>query len=211
MIDLTMVIAFLQNLVLLIPAVSVHEFAHAFVADKLGDRTARHAGRLTLNPIAHLDPMWSIILPLILFLSSGGMFIFASAKPVPIDYRMLNNPKKDIVWIGLAGPLSNFIFAFVCFALLRFIPSANGRAILVLLAEINVFLGVFNLIPIPPLDGSRVLAGLLPYGLSQAYLRIEPYGMLILFVLLMFHGISVFVLPLSEIIIRFLSTIAGAI
>lgn len=200
--DLSLIAVFLQQLILLIPAVSVHEYAHALAADILGDKTSRYAGRLTLNPVAHIDPMWTILLPLVLFVSTGGMFVFGSAKPVPIDYSRLRNPKRDIIWIGIAGPLANFCLAFVCFLLVKFFPGGLAGSLLATLGGINVFLGVFNLLPVPPLDGSRVVAGILPDSLSAAYLKLEPYGMVILVALLWFNVVTMFVLPLASAIIR---------
>lgn len=207
MFDINQIVLFLMRLALLIPAVCVHEFAHALAADRLGDKTARNAGRLTLNPLAHIDPMWTVLLPLMLFISTRGMFVFGSAKPVPINYRFLGNPRKDVIWIGLAGPVANFLLAFLCFVLLRFLRSGQSASLLVVLAQINIFLGVFNLIPVPPLDGSRIAAGLLPERLSTAYLRIEPYGIVIMIALLWFNVVDLWVLPLSETILRLFSRI----
>jgi len=205
--DFRLIVVFLQQLVLLIPAVCVHEYAHALAADMLGDTTSRDAGRLTLNPAAHIDPMWTILLPLVLFLSTGGAFVFGSARPVPINYRRLRNPKRDVIWVGLAGPLANFCLAFACFIAARFTPWAIAVSLLVTLGSINVFLGVFNLLPVPPLDGSRVVAGILPESLSAAYMRLEPYGLVILVALMWFNVISLFVLPVASAIIRFFLSI----
>lgn len=196
---------FLLRLALLIPAVCVHEWAHAWTADRLGDKTARYSGRLTLNPLAHIDPMWTVLLPLVLFISTGGMFVFGSAKPVPFNPRYLRDPKRDIIWVGLAGPLANFLCAVLCFVLLKFAGTGAAAQLILVLAQINVFLGVFNLIPVPPLDGSRVVAGLLPDSLSEAYLRLEQYGLVILIALLWFNIIDLWVLPLATAILRLLA------
>lgn len=180
---LDLFISFAASFALLLIAMTVHEFAHGAVAYKLGDSTARLSGRLTLNPLAHIDPFWTIILPLVLFLSTAGHFVFGAAKPVPVNYWNLKNPKRDMIWIGLAGPLANFILAFMLAGLLRFIPSAGVISYLVFnLLTINVVLALFNLMPIPPLDGSKILAGLLPAKISEQYAHFERFGFIILFV-----------------------------
>ncbi len=180
---------FLVSFGLLMVAVSVHEFAHGWTAYKLGDNTAKYSGRLTLNPLAHIDPVWTILLPLFLFISTGGQFVFGAAKPVPINYWALRNPKRDIIWVGLSGPLANFILAFLASLLLKITPhNSLAGFLLTYLAVINVVLGVFNLIPLPPLDGSRILMGLLPQELSTKYAAIEPYGFIIL-ILFMWLGV----------------------
>jgi len=171
-------------------AVVIHEFAHGWAAYKLGDPTAKYSGRLTLNPLAHVDLYGTIIFPLLLAFMSHGRFIFGWAKPVPINYWGLKNPKKDIVWVGLAGPAANFLLALIVSGLinLKIMPEIL-TVILSMVAAYNLLLGIFNLIPIPPLDGSRVLMGLLPYRLSEKYVMLEPYGFIILFAM-MFLGLT---------------------
>ncbi len=173
--------------ILLIPvlifALSFHEYAHAWAAYRLGDPTASAMGRLTLNPMAHLDPFGAIALYLI------G---FGWAKPVPVDYRYLQNPKQDMLWIALAGPASNFAMALISGLLLRFLWTtgmiSGGSAltmVLVMSLQINLMLGLFNFLPIPPLDGSKILAGLIPNRHQNILYNMELYGPKILFAIIL--------------------------
>lgn len=199
------ILGFLISFGLLIMAMSVHEFSHGWVAYKLGDNTARYSGRLTLNPLAHIDPVWTVIIPLVLFVTTGGRFIFGAAKPVPINYRALKNPKRDMVWIGLSGPLSNFIFAFLLSILTKVIPVPLILGYLLEnLILVNIILGVFNLIPIPPLDGSRILIGLLPEPLASRYASIEPFGFIVIMLLMTMGLFNFIVWPAVRIVAGFL-------
>ncbi len=190
----------LMLFIILIFSVILHECAHGLAAERCGDPTARQAGRITLNPIPHLDPIGSIFLPGIMILMSlvtGSGFIFGWAKPVPINPYNLNDPKRDMMWVGLAGPATNFavaLFLALVFRLLA-ISASLGAVILFYGITINLILGFFNLIPIPPLDGSRILSGLLPEEYAYKLSRIEPFGFMIL-IILFISGIFSFIFTL---------------
>ena len=178
-------------LVVLIFSAILHEVAHGYVADKLGDPTARLMGRLTLNPQKHIDPMMSIFLPLILIMS-GSPVIFGAAKPVPVDPFNLKEGRKDVAIVSLAGPLTNVaiaVFAALIIRLLNLQPSQLLFAlspILILIVKLNLLLAIFNLLPIPPLDGSKVFALLLPEKDANTYLSFGSIGFFIIFALLIF-------------------------
>lgn len=176
------------SLVVLFMSVMIHEIAHGYTAYRFGDPTAKLSGRLTLNPLKHIDPLGTIIVPLLLYIS-GSRFLFGWAKPVPINEYNFHNPQKQIALCAAAGPLANFTLAAMCSVLLRnvgmpiFFQELLAQAIM-----INVVLACFNLIPFPPLDGSRIFAGILPHKIQQQYYKIEPYGTVLLF-LLMYLGL----------------------
>lgn len=168
------------SFVYLILAITVHEFAHAFAADRLGDPTARSQGRLTLNPFAHIDPVGTIALPLTLTLLSGGAFSYGWGKATPFDPYNLQNPRKDAAIISIAGPISNLLLALIGAVLIRLVPHQFILFVLPLIT-VNVSLAVFNLIPVGPLDGQKILFGILPRDLAYEFQSImNRYGTLIL-------------------------------
>ena len=200
-------------------AVVFHEVAHGWVAYRLGDPTAARLGRLTLNPIAHVDLYGTIIIPLVLIISHAP-FLFGYAKPVPVNFQNLRNPKRDMVWVALAGPMMNLLLALGCILflkaalpLLEAMAGGSSESGLVdfftpvaVMAKngvlINIVLAVFNAFPLPPLDGGRVLVGLLPEPQSSFLARIEPFGFLVLFVLLMTRTLDNVIGPPTDFLIR---------
>lgn len=183
-------------------AITVHEAAHGYVARMFGDNTAYVLGRVTLNPVKHIDPIGTIVVPLGMVLLTG--FMFGWAKPVPVDWGSLRKPKRDMIWVAAAGPGVNLAMAVVWALLYRVLSAAGVQEsyfYLVAQAGINVNL-VFmalNLLPIPPLDGGRIVSGLLPTRMSIAYSRIEPYGLFILLALMFTGALSFFLRPLHDI------------
>lgn len=172
------------SLAILIGSAILHEIAHGYVADRLGDPTARLAGRLTLDPRKHIDPMMSIIFPALLILS-GSPVIFGAAKPVPVDEFNLKEGRKDMALVALAGPLTNIIIAVIASFFIRFLGLSPLTSIFFLIMQINLLLAIFNLLPIPPLDGSKVFSMLLPDPQARAYLSLGSVGFIIIFVLLL--------------------------
>ncbi len=201
-------------------AITFHEVAHGFVANKLGDPTAKMMGRLTLNPLAHIDPIGTIIVPVMLFILSNGAFIFGTAKPVPVNFYNLKRPRRDSALVSAAGPATNIMIAFISILLyivihVIFPPSSSSAfnqkimSPLVMMIQysisFNIFIAAFNLFPVPPLDGGRIATSLLPTKYAYHFSKLEPYGILIVLGL-WFTGIAHYIIvPIQafiEIIIR---------
>ncbi|MHB1093682.1 site-2 protease family protein [Thiobacillus sp.] len=201
-------------------AITLHEAAHGYVARFFGDMTAAAAGRITANPLKHIDPVGTIVVPLVILLTSkllgGGMILFGWAKPVPVNFAQLRRPKQDMLWVALAGPGINFVMA-VFWALMIQIGHALGNSLvsapLMLMGAAGVFINVIlmalNLIPLPPLDGGRIAVSLLPVKQAMQFARLEPYGLFILLGLL-FTGILGFILwPLISVFIGLTALVTG--
>jgi Zn-dependent protease len=198
-------------------AITFHEVAHGFVAYKYGDSTAKMMGRLTLNPIAHIDPVGTIIVPLMLFIFSKGTFIFGTAKPVPVNFYNLRHPRRDSALVSAAGPATNVIIAFLSILLLVLIYKISivftssafiGQKIIIPLNKMlqysvsfNIFIAAFNLLPVPPLDGGRIVTSLLPAKHSYQFSKIEPYGILIV-LFLWFTGIARYIIVPIQLFIK---------
>lgn len=193
----------------LLLALTVHEASHAWAASRLGDPTARMQGRLSLNPMVHIDPVGTVLLPLVAFALNAP--IIGWAKPVPVDFRYLQHPRRDFMWIALAGPASNVVLAVLASLLLRalpFMPVTVGTIAVVepLLQfaygffRVNILLAMFNMIPVPPLDGSNVVAALLPRHLAYQWDQIRPYGIFILYGLMLTGILGMLITPPSTVL-----------
>jgi len=200
-------------------AITLHEAAHGYVARYFGDMTAHAQGRISLNPIRHIDPVGTIAVPaLILFASSlAGThgFLFGWAKPVPVNFGNLNHPKRDMLWVAAAGPAANIAMAFFWMLIYR-LSSPDGALAsdgMLLMSRagvlVNVVLMVLNLLPIPPLDGGRIAISLLPHSLAAGYARLEPYGFMIILLLLASNVLDRLMSPMISLVLRLLQVLAG--
>ena len=184
-------------------AITVHEAAHGYAARHFGDNTAWKMGRVTFNPIAHIDPMGTILMPLILYFATSGAFLFGYAKPVPVRFGNLRNPKRDMIWVALAGPGANLVMALLWGILFYLLQGAGVEEMFFYAMckagiSMNIGLFVFNLVPLPPLDGGRILTGLLPLKQAMAFSRVEPYGFFIVIALIYLQVLDAFWMrPLS--------------
>lgn len=204
-------------LILLLFSLALHEVAHGWVALRCGDPTARDLGRLSLDPLRHIDPIMTILLPIVLYVTTG--WIFGGAKPVPVDYHRLRRPLRDMSLVAIAGPATNFLLAILFWALFRVAvqgfevdPNMLVGRVLYQGVQFNLLLAAFNLIPIPPLDGSRVMAWILPTEMRLPYLRLERFGLLIVFGLLYLGLLRTVLLPVMGgmfVVVRFLVSGGG--
>jgi len=195
-------------------AITLHEAAHGYVARYFGDNTAYLQGRISLNPLRHIDPVGTVLLPLMTLILGG--ILFGWAKPVPVNFSALRNPKKDMMWVALAGPASNMVMALGWAILFKFAAAGPdsyfaepmmGMAVVGI--KINVILIVLNLLPLPPLDGGRIAVSLLPYKMAWQLSRIEPYGMFILIFLAITPVLGQVLFPLSKLVENFIFTLVG--
>jgi len=201
---------------LLVLSLGIHEAAHGWVALKCGDPTARDLGRITLNPIAHIDPVMTIIVPLLLYISTNGQYTFGGARPVPVNYYNLRSPLRDMALVAVAGPASNFLLAaffFLCWKVLVlqfgvWQEESIGELVLTQAVVVNLLLAAFNLLPIPPLDGSRVMTWLLPRGIRESYASLDRWGLFLVVIIVNFvPGVREAVWSAAEFMLRGVQTL----
>ncbi len=187
-------------------AITLHEAAHAYAAKYFGDSTAYMMGRMSLNPVKHIDPFGTILIPILLYFSTGGAFLFGYAKPVPINFGQLRKPKRDMAWVALAGPAANFVMALIWLLVLiglKVFGQQGEQDFFVLMARAgiltNLVMFAFNLFPIPPLDGGRILTSLLPNKYAYKFAQIEPYGFFIVMALVLLKVLYFWMTPVMTI------------
>lgn len=195
-------------------AITLHEAAHGYVARHFGDNTAYVLGRVSLNPLRHIDPVGTVLVPLLILLTTSGTFLFGWAKPVPVDFGGLRHPKRDMLWVAAAGPFANLLMALLwalAFKLILIAPQTDFSLPFSLMAKagitINLVLMLLNLLPILPLDGGRIAVSLLPNRLAYSYSRMEPYGFPILLLLLFTHILDAVLHPMLNASIHVIATI----
>jgi Zn-dependent protease len=209
--DLTIIQKIVIYALPVIFAITVHEAAHGYAAKHFGDMTAFKAGRITLNPLKHIDPFGTILLPALTIMLGG--ILFGWAKPVPVDFARLRNPKKDMLWVAAAGPASNFVMAIFWVLVMKFsvnMPEAFALPMALMAkagVSINIVLMVLNLLPLPPLDGGRIAVSLLPMRLARPFAQIERYGFIILIVLLFSGVLSRILDPLINLVYALISAV----
>lgn len=197
-------------------AITLHEAAHGYAARHFGDPTAYQAGRISLNPVRHIDPIGTLLIPAIVLFASGGKFAFGWAKPVPVDFGRLRQPKRDMLWVAAAGPGANLFMALlwaIAVKVVGALPASYFTEPALLMAQggiiINIVLMVLNLLPLPPLDGGRIAVSLLPHRLAYQVARIEPYGMILLMILLFTGLLGAVMLPLIAAALSLISWLFG--
>jgi len=203
------ILSIVVPILIVLLSLTIHEAAHAWTADRLGDPTARNLGRVSLNPLVHIDLIGTVLLPLIAAISNFP--IIGWAKPVPVDIRRLRDPRRDFVLVAAAGPASNIVQAIVFAAVFHALPleelalfNLNWPNVLRRAADINILLALFNMIPVPPLDGGNVLAGLLPPSSAETFNRMRPFGFLILYALLLSGMLSTLIIPPADFLMELL-------
>ena len=185
-------------------AITLHEAAHGYVARHFGDRTAEALGRITLNPLRHIDPIGTVVVPAVLFLTAGPQYIFGWAKPVPVNFGNLRHPKRDMLWVAGAGPFANFLMAFGWMLLLKLTmadgawPSEGVARMSQIGISVNLVLMALNLLPIPPLDGGRIAVSLLPGRAAAAWARVEPFGFIVIVALMFTHVLGDLIRPIHD-------------
>lgn len=185
-------------------AITLHEAAHGYVARIFGDRTAEQLGRITLNPLRHIDLIGTIVVPAMLYLTAGPQYIFGWAKPVPVNFGNLHHPKRDMLWVAAAGPLANFAMAFLWILVLKMTladvasPSGGIAAMARIGVSVNLVLMALNLLPLPPLDGGRIAVSLLPARASAWWARVEPFGFFILVLMIATRVLDDFIRPMRD-------------